>query len=100
MSCLSTGKLVNVGGLSCTDHLYTSGHVSAVQPSYPSKIAQARDANTSKEGLRQRTDPGEAKSTRGGRARGRGGRTKRGRAPLSNVVNGPERVNGSMTVHS
>ncbi|KAJ3555774.1 hypothetical protein NM688_g2393 [Phlebia brevispora] len=69
------------------------GAVDAVQ------APQGRDVKV-RDNSSQRSEPKEVKAARGGRARGRGGRPRRGRVPLSNVVNGPERANGSMTVHS
>lgn len=72
----------------------------ATAPAHSASITQDRDTKMAKEDPGQRNDSREMKSMRGARGRGRGGRGKRVRVPLSNVVNGPERVNGGMTVHS
>lgn len=78
----------------------SGGKGSSTTPLHSAKMTKDRDTKMAQEDSGQRNDSREMKSTRGVRARGRGGRGKRGRVPLSNVVNGPERVNGGMTVHS
>lgn len=75
---------------------------SATGPS--NKLPGGRDAKVAKASRikedRPRDDSREARGMRANRSRGRGTRGRRARPPFTNVVNGPERVDGGMTVRS